>query len=146
MITEEQKIRINELKEKGFSLNKIATELGLSWDTIRKHIINCVPKEETQNDIINSGDDTDFIAAKCFELFEEGSTPAEVVIQLKLSPDLVQIFYDKWINMTVLYKDEGEKPVINKYRLSSTNCQDCGKTMQGILVQCRNCGKQMLWF
>lgn len=36
MLTEEQKRRIKELHEKGLSRNKIARELGISWDTVNR--------------------------------------------------------------------------------------------------------------
>lgn len=38
------------------------------------------------------------VAARCFELFNEGLTIRDVVVEMRKTPDLVRSLYDSWLN------------------------------------------------
>jgi hypothetical protein len=38
------------------------------------------------------------IAARCFELFREGKTKRDIVIELRQEPERIELLYDKWLD------------------------------------------------
>ena len=74
----------------------------LAWNRISKkyHIsTKTISKIRSASSDTGAGQSSGEVAAKAFELFNQGKRPVAAVIALKQSPDTINALYEKWVAM-----------------------------------------------
>jgi len=148
--------KIRELRNQGYSYEKIAKTLKISKPTVIKY---CKNKEEINNQQTSSQISTEIIS-KVFELFEKGVRPVKIVIQLKLHPDVVKEIFQKYMELKgLVFEDEIKKikGEIKKIREMVENdpisnlrnefvCPYCGeKGYVAVSIKCTKCDGENWW-
>jgi len=82
-LQEKQLEKIEELSKQGYSKGKIAKELGVSWDTVRKHLEQSGKEDNMNEKKTISGE----LYSKMFKMFSEGKTAVEAVTELGIPPE-----------------------------------------------------------
>ena len=91
------------------------------------------------------------IASAAFRLFEEGASPAQAVIDLKQSPEIISELFDQWAELSGhLVLSAGDWEYINnntRYRLDQSNVSEVlvrvvedYRALKGFQYSCSRCG------
>lgn len=116
MLTEEQRARILELHKKGLSKNRIAKELGVSWDTVNKVI----------KEVTGESRETDNKIGNLREEFERISRIAEYEVELKRTRKEI----------------EREKEVADEYKLYKLEILE--KKVDWVIKNVEDCDEEIM--
>ena len=177
MITTDVAAKIVELREQRWSHKRIARELGLNEKTVAKYLATPMAPTPDSRQVacgterpIAAAENGGAVAASVFEHFEAGSSPCQVVVDLKLDPDRVRCLHEQWTALHDLHPppdararvtdlegkvadltarlklmEEGGQasPVVNLS--AESECAACHtRSRLEVLVKCSECGDE--WF
>jgi len=147
--------KIRELRNQGYSYEKIAKTLKISKPTVIKYLKNQKNNLETTSQ--NISEISIDVISKVFELFEKGIRPVRVVIQLKLHPDIVKNLFQKYMELKGLIFDSEIKKMKEEIKNTLINtplrnlrerfvCSSCGeKGYVAVKIKCTKCDEESWW-